>query len=122
LRTRLTPITISKDSPNYPEAGRYNLFSLNFCFSAGEAIPVAVQERFKRKFGVEITEGCGMTELQIHCMNPPYGQKMIGSIGRPVTGMEISLIDDSGRPISKAHEIGEMAVRGGSDRRLLAES
>jgi long-chain acyl-CoA synthetase len=53
------------DLVNYPEAGRYNLRSLDFCFSAGEAIAVVIQERFKRIFGVEITEGCGMTELQI---------------------------------------------------------
>jgi len=108
---------------NCPEAGRYSVRSLNFCFSAGEAIPVAVQERFNRIFGVEITEGCGMTELQIYCMNPPYGKKKIGSIGRPVGGMEVSLIDDFGRPISKAGEIGEMIVRGGSmDLRLLEGS
>ncbi len=99
---------------NCPEAGRYSVRSLDFCFSAGEAIPVAVQERFNRIFGVEITEGCGMTELQIYCMNPPYGKKKIGSIGRPIAGMELSLIDDFGRPISKAGEIGEMIVRGGS--------
>jgi long-chain acyl-CoA synthetase len=102
------------DLVNCPEADQYNLRSLRFCFSAGEAIPVAVQERFNRMFGVEITEGCGMTELQIYSMNPPYGKKTIGSIGRPIAGMEISLIDDSGRPISKADEIGEMIVHGGS--------
>jgi long-chain acyl-CoA synthetase len=99
---------------NYPEAGQYNVGSLNFCFSAGEAVPVAIQERFKRKFGVEITEGCGMTELQIYSMNPPYGKKKIGSIGKPIAGMEVSLIDESDHPISKAGQIGEMIVRGGS--------
>ncbi len=99
---------------NCQEAGRYSVRSLNFCFSAGESIPVAVQERFNRIFGVEITEGCGMTELQIYCMNPPYGKKKAGSIGRPIAGMELSLIDDFGSPISKAGEIGEMIVRGGS--------
>ncbi len=102
------------DLVNYPEAGQYSVRSLNFCFSAGEAIPVAIQERFKRIFGVEITEGCGMTELQIYSMNPPYGKKKIGSIGRPIAGMEVSLIDDFGRPISRAGEIGEMIVHGGS--------
>jgi long-chain acyl-CoA synthetase len=102
------------DLLNCPEAGQYSVRSLSFCFSAGEAIPVAVQERFNRMFGLEITEGCGMTELQIYSMNPPYGKKTIGSIGRPIAGMEVSLIDDSGRPISKAGEIGEMIVRGGS--------
>ena len=97
-----------------PEANRYDLQSLKFCFSAGEAIAVAVQERFKRMFGIEITEGCGMTELQIYSMNSPYGQKKMGSIGRAIAGMEISLIDDSGHLIAKADEIGELIVRGGS--------
>ena len=102
------------DLVNHPEAGQYNLRSLDFCFSAGEAIAVVIQQRFNRIFGVEITEGCGMTELQIYSMNPPYGKKKAGSIGKPIVGMEVSLIDDSGRPISQAGEIGEMVVRGGS--------
>jgi long-chain acyl-CoA synthetase len=97
-----------------PDAGVYNVKSLNFCFSAGEAIAVAIQRRFKQIFGVEITEGCGMTELQIYSMNPPYGQKKIGSIGKPIAGMELSLIDESGRSISTPRQIGEMIVRGGS--------
>ena len=102
------------DLVNYPEAGQYDLSSLDFCFSAGEAIAVAIQERFKRIFGVEITEGCGMTELQIYSMNPPYDNKKLGSIGKPIVGMEVSLIDDSDRPFSRVGEIGEMIVRGGS--------
>jgi long-chain acyl-CoA synthetase len=102
------------DLVNYPEAGQYNVRSLNFCFSAGEAIAVAIQERFQRIFGVEITEGCGMTELQIYSMNPPYSKKRIGSIGRPIAGMEVSLTDDFGRPVSAVGEIGEMTVHGGS--------
>jgi long-chain acyl-CoA synthetase len=96
------------------EAGRHSLQSLNFCFSAGEAIPVAVQERFKRIFGIEITEGCGMTELQIYSMNPPYGQKKIGSIGRPIAGMKMSLIGESGCHITRPDEIGEIIVHGDS--------
>ena len=102
------------DLVNYPDAGQYNLRSLDFCFSAGEAIAVAIQARFNRIFGVEITEGCGMTELQIYSMNPPYDKKKAGSIGKPIVGMEVSLIDDSDHPISRAGEIGEMIVRGGS--------
>jgi len=74
------------DLVNYPEASRYDIRSLNFCFSAGEAVPVAIQQRFKRIFGVEITEGCGMTELQIYSMNPPYGQKTTARSGNPSNG------------------------------------
>jgi long-chain acyl-CoA synthetase len=99
---------------NCPDAGAYNVKSLNFCFSAGEAIAVAIQRRFKQIFGVEITEGCGMTELQVYSMNPPYARKKIGSIGKPIVGMELSLIDESGRSISTPRQTGEMIVRGGS--------
>jgi long-chain acyl-CoA synthetase len=102
------------DLINCPDASLYKLNSINFCFSAGEAIAVAIQQRFKKAFGVEITEGCGMTELQIYSMNPPYGEKKIGSIGRPIAGMELALIDESGRSISTPRQIGEMIVRGGS--------
>jgi long-chain acyl-CoA synthetase len=97
-----------------PQVSSCNLTSLNFCFSAGEAIAVAIQERFKQIFGIEITEGCGMTELQIYSMNPPYGIKRRGSIGKPIAGMELSLIDDAGRSIATTRQIGEMIVRGGS--------
>ncbi|MBV8212453.1 MAG: AMP-binding protein [Verrucomicrobia bacterium] len=99
---------------NCPDAGVYNVKSLNFCFSAGEAIAVSIQRRFKQIFGIEITEGCGMTELQIYSMNPPYGQKKAGSIGKPIAGMEVSLLDDPGRSISTPRQIGEIIVRGGS--------
>jgi long-chain acyl-CoA synthetase len=95
-----------------PDAGTYDVKSLNFCFSAGEAIAVAIQRRFKQIFGVEITEGCGMTELQIYSMNPPYAQKKIGSIGKPIPGMELSIIDERGASISTPRQIGEMIVRG----------
>src|SRR5512134_1509890 len=60
---------------------------LDFCFSAGEAMAVALQQRFEAAFGIEVTEGCGMTELHIYSMNPPHGAKKVGSIGRPITGM-----------------------------------
>jgi long-chain acyl-CoA synthetase len=102
------------DLINCPDAAAYDVKSLNFCFSAGEAIAIAIQQRFKQVFGVEITEGCGMTELQIYSMNPPYGEKKIGSIGKPISGMELSLIDDSGHSISTPRQVGEMIVRGGS--------
>src|SRR5262249_46398639 len=42
------------------------------------------------------------------------GQKKIGSIGRPIAGMKISLVDESGAPVSEAGKIGGMIVNGGS--------
>jgi long-chain acyl-CoA synthetase len=102
------------DLVNASEAQQYNLRCLNFCFSAGEAIPMAVQQQFKDTFGIEITEGCGMTELQVYSMNLPYGHKKVGSIGQPIYGMQITLINDQGDQVSRSGEIGEMIVHGGS--------
>jgi long-chain acyl-CoA synthetase len=102
------------DLINCPDAATYNVKSIKFCFSAGEAIAVAIQQRFKKVFGIEITEGCGMTELQIYSMNSPYGEKRKGSIGKPIAGTELALVDDSGHSISTPCQVGEMIVRGGS--------
>ena len=50
------------------EASADDLGCLDFCFSAGEAMAVALQQRFRAAFGVEVTEGCGMTELHIYAL------------------------------------------------------
>jgi long-chain acyl-CoA synthetase len=88
--------------------------TLNFCFSGGEATPISLQERFNSLFHIEITEGCGMSELQIYSMNHPYGAKKIGSIGYPISGMELRLIDEQNKVISIPNTIGELIVRGES--------
>ncbi|KTD46532.1 acyl CoA synthetase, long chain fatty acid:CoA ligase [Legionella quinlivanii] len=85
--------------------------ALNFCFSGGEAIAPALQKRFKDIFNIEITEGCGMSELQIYCMNPPYGKKKLGSIGFPIVNVEMGLIDEKGIAVIKPHSIGEIIVK-----------
>jgi long-subunit acyl-CoA synthetase (AMP-forming) len=54
-----------------------------------------------------------MTELQIYSMNLRMIKRRLALSGNP-SGMEVSLIDDSDHPISRAGEIGEMIVRGGS--------
>ncbi|MCE0723040.1 class I adenylate-forming enzyme family protein [Legionella resiliens] len=92
----------------------YEINTLNFCFSGGDATPVFLQEQFNLRFHIEITEGCGMSELQIYSMNPPYGKKKTGSIGFPIAGMEMRLIDEKGVPILKPHKPGEIIVRGES--------
>ena len=96
------------------QASAGDFSSLDFCFSAGEAMAIALQQRFKATFGIEVTEGCGMTELHVYSMNPPHGPKKVGSIGRPITGMEVRLVDEQRQPVDGAGVIGEIIVRGGS--------
>ncbi|OEH48269.1 Long-chain-fatty-acid--CoA ligase [Legionella parisiensis] len=92
----------------------YEINTLDFCFSGGDATPVFLQEKFNLLFNIEITEGCGMSELQIYSMNPPYGKKKTGSIGFPIAGMEMRLIDEKEVPILKPHKTGEIIVLGKS--------
>ncbi|CAM2791470.1 acyl CoA synthetase, long chain fatty acid:CoA ligase [Legionella steigerwaltii] len=99
---------------NHAESLGYEINTLDFCFSAGDATPVSLQKKFNLLFHAEITEGCGMSELQIYSMNPPYGKKKTGSIGFPIEGMEMRLIDEQGNLILKANQTGEIIVRGES--------
>jgi len=92
---------------------RYDLSSLRLCVSAGEALPEELYRRWQEKFGVEILDGIGTTEiLHVFLSNRP-GQVRPGSTGRPVPGYEAILVDDEGRAVP-AGEIGNLRVKGDS--------
>lgn len=93
---------------NHPAAHRYSLRSLRTCIGGGDAVPVALQERFQSTFGVPILEGCGMTEVIPFTLNLP-GARCVGSIGRACPGMTIRLVDDAGRDVPTG-AVGEMLV------------
>ncbi|MCW8409987.1 AMP-binding protein [Legionella sp. PATHC035] len=99
---------------NHAESLGYEINTLDFCFSAGDATPISLQKKFNLLFHAEITEGCGMSELQIYSMNPPYGKKKTGSIGFPIEGMDMRLIDEKGEVILNPHQTGEIIVHGES--------
>jgi benzoate-CoA ligase family protein len=96
------------------EAGaRYDLSSLRVCVSAGEALPEELYKRWGERFGVEILDGIGTTEiLHIFLSNRP-GRTRPGSTGLPVPGYEALIVDDEGRPVSRG-EIGNLRVKGDS--------
>jgi benzoate-CoA ligase len=87
--------------------------SVRLCVSAGEALPTEVYHRFKRRYGVEIIDGIGSTEMcHIFLSNRP-GQVVPGSTGRPVPGYEIRLIDEQGEEVADG-EVGTLLVKGDS--------
>jgi long-chain acyl-CoA synthetase len=95
---------------NYKAATQSMLQSVDFCFSAGEAIAAALQHRFKEQFGQVITEGCGMSELQVYSMNPDPINK-VGSIGKPICEVEMALIDAERNVITTPNQVGELIVK-----------
>jgi 4-hydroxybenzoate-CoA ligase/benzoate-CoA ligase len=86
---------------------------LRHCVSAGEALPEDVARRWADRFGVEILDGIGSTEmLHIFLSNRP-GQVRYGSTGLPVPGYRCRLTDDAGDETA-AGEIGDLLVSGPS--------
>jgi 4-hydroxybenzoate-CoA ligase len=86
---------------------------LRICVSAGEALPAEVGKAFAAKFGVDILDGVGSTEMlhQYVCNSP--GALKYGTSGRPVAGYEIRLVDEKGNAVPDG-EVGEMLVKGPS--------
>jgi benzoate-CoA ligase len=95
-------------SPNAPQKSEVKI---RRCISAGEALPEDIARRWKERYGVEISDGLGTTEmLHIYLTNAP-GATKYGTTGKPVPGYEIKLIGDDGNPVKKG-EMGELYVRG----------
>jgi acyl-coenzyme A synthetase/AMP-(fatty) acid ligase len=82
--------------------------------SAGEALPGALYERIRQRFGIEVLDGIGSTEaLHIFLSNRP-GQVVPGTSGVPVPGYEVELRDDDGVVIDSPGQPGSLYLRGSS--------
>jgi benzoate-CoA ligase family protein len=94
-------------------ARRFDLSSLRLCVSAGEALPEELATRWRERFGVEVIDGIGTTELcHIFLSNRP-GSSRPGSSGLPVPGYEAAIVDEQGAPVPRG-EIGNLRVKGDS--------
>jgi benzoate-CoA ligase family protein len=92
---------------------KYDLSSLRICTSAGEALPKEIFHEWKRRFGIEILDGIGSTELlHIFISNRP-GDVKPGSSGKIVPGYSARIVDDEGRDLPDG-EVGTLLVKGES--------
>ena len=91
----------------------YDLSSLRACVSAGEALPKALFDQWQRRFGLEILDGIGSTEmLHIFISNRP-GSAKGGTSGTVVPGYRAKIVDDEERELP-AGETGNLWVSGDS--------
>jgi len=85
---------------------------LRVCVSGGAALPVEVLHRFEERFGCPVLEGYGLSETSpVASFNKPDRERKPGSIGTPVSGVEMQVVDADGT-VLPAGEIGEIAIRG----------
>jgi benzoate-CoA ligase family protein len=112
--TILTTVpTMINSMVNFPGATREDLTSLRFCYSAGEALPVELYERWMESFGVDICDGIGSAEMfHIYISNRP-GDIKPGSLGRLVEGYESSIVNVNGNPV-EVGEVGTLRIKGDS--------
>jgi benzoate-CoA ligase family protein len=81
------------------------------CVSAGEALPADVGKRWSEKYGCDILDGIGSTEmLHIFLSNAP-GATKYGTTGKAVPGYSLKLIDENGQPVPPG-EMGELIING----------
>jgi long-chain acyl-CoA synthetase len=88
--------------------------SIRFAVSGGASMPLEVMRQFEEKFRKKIYEGDGPTECSpVTCVNPIGGLTKPGTVGLPVPGVEMAIVDDSGK-VLPIGEVGEIAVHGAS--------
>src|SRR5256886_2564618 len=87
--------------------------SSDLCSWAEEPLPKAIYERWLEKFGLEILDGIGSTEMCHTFIANRRGQVRPGSSGTLVPGYEAKLVDDAGCPVAVG-EVGNLVVKGDS--------
>lgn len=97
---------------HHPDRAGADLSRLRLCVSGGASLPVEVLREFERAFGCAILEGYGLSETSpVATFNHPDRPRKPGSIGTPIAGVEIRVVDPDGKDVP-AGEVGEIVIRG----------
>lgn len=89
-----------------------DISSLRISISAGSSLPKEVLTTFEERFKVKILEGYGLSETSpIACFNHLDSERIPGSVGQPIQGVEVRLVDALGKQVAIDEE-GEVIIRG----------
>jgi long-chain acyl-CoA synthetase len=97
---------------NHPEVMPEMLSTIGYCASGGAAMPMEVMNAFDGKFKTDILEGYGLSETSPVASFNPAGQKKVGSIGKPIWGVEFRLVDAEGKVVTEVDKPGEIQIKG----------
>jgi long-chain acyl-CoA synthetase len=97
---------------HYPDAGKYDVSSLRLCITGGAALPVSVLKGFEQRYNVVVLEGYGLSETSpVASFNVRERERKPGSIGLPIWGTEMRVVNDSDVAVPMGGE-GEIVIRG----------
>lgn len=84
--------------------------SLRLCRAAGDTVSAELEREFTALSGFAIDEAYGLTEVGLTTVSPPSGTIKVGSVGRVVPGVSLSVRDDTGREVPPGGE-GRLWIR-----------
>ena len=97
---------------NHPHRDEFDVSALRVCVSGGAALPVEVLRGFDAAFDCKILEGYGLSETSpVASFNHPDRERKPGSIGIPIRGVEMKVVDEDGNDVPQG-EVGEIVIRG----------
>ncbi|HSR51251.1 MAG TPA: acyl-CoA synthetase [Acidobacteriota bacterium] len=85
---------------------------LRLMVSGSAALPVRDFRRWKEISGHDLLERYGMTEIGMALSNPLQGERRPGAVGRPLPGVDLRLVDESGQPFEEEGRSGQIQVKG----------
>lgn len=97
---------------NHPKSQGVKFPALKRCGSGGAPLPLEIRRNFQKRFGVDITEGYGLSESTVSACGYPDGYPVkSGSVGVPIPGLHLKIVDDEGVE-QRILEVGEIVLKG----------
>lgn len=79
----------------------------------GDKVPHVTYELFRNLTGYDLMEGCGMTECEGYCIQPKHEKTKTGTIGKPISGVQIRLVDSKFNDVAEG-KTGEIVLKANS--------
>jgi long-chain acyl-CoA synthetase len=97
---------------HHPDRDKVHAHTLRVCGSGGSSMPAEIMRGFEQAFDCEVLEGYGLSETSpVASFNHPDRPRKPGSIGTPIAGVEMKVVDDGGREVATG-DIGEILIKG----------
>lgn len=96
----------------YSNGNPKDFSSLRLVVSGGAPLPATVLHNFEGKFGIQVSEGYGLSEASpVTCFNPLSRERKVGSIGMSIPNVKNKVVDNNGVEVPLG-EVGELIVHG----------
>ena len=104
--------TIHQRLLDVPEAGQFDLSGVRLITSGSDRLPDEVFTDYQQTFHYTLLERYGMTETGMNCSNPLRGERRLGSVGLPLSGVDVRVVNPENDQTLPEGEIGEVQLRG----------